>query len=220
MAGPSFVASLTALGAATEGYDARRQPVSELALGPRGWIQRANFIVTGLLYIGTAAGLSRAPERVVGSRASPLLLAAAGLGLVGSGVFVTDAAEELIARPANGIGPRPSRVGMLHNLCAIPVFVGIPAAASASARAFTQLDERRWAGYSGGSALVMALTFGLSSAAFGQARVLAARAGVLQRASIGAGFGWVTAISLRARRSHLRRRSRPARARRGAGQRR
>jgi hypothetical protein len=83
VAGPLFVTAFTAIGAARRGYDWRRHPVSSLAIGPRGWQQRANFIVAGILYAFAAVGLRRSDRR---------------------------------------------RAGQMHDLCAIPVFAGIPIA--------------------------------------------------------------------------------------------
>lgn len=57
LAGPLFVATFTAHEAALSGYDARRDPVSSLALAPHGWIQTGNFVVAGCLYGALAAGL-------------------------------------------------------------------------------------------------------------------------------------------------------------------
>jgi Protein of unknown function (DUF998) len=198
LAGPLFVSTFTALGASRDGYDVRRHAVSSLAEGRRGRIQRTNFVVTGAMYLATAPGLARQPKRVVGSGASPALLAAAGLGLLGSGVFVGDAIAAFPEGPANG-ARQPSREGALHDLCAIPIFVGIPAAAAMSGRGFATQGYSGWACYSGGSALLMATTFVLFSAAFGQAPGLVAWGRCFQRVSIATGFGWLTALSVRAR---------------------
>ncbi len=51
VAGPLFVAVFTAEGATRKSYDAMREPVSALALGDRGWMQRANFVGTGGLML-------------------------------------------------------------------------------------------------------------------------------------------------------------------------
>lgn len=194
-AGPLFVSTFTMLGARKTGYDVRRHHVSLLALGQAGWLQRANFVTTGLLYLGAAAGLAHTPKRVTGSGVTTALIAAAGLGLIGSGVFVTD--------PVNGFPPdqmapaQPSRAGLLHNVSALPIFLGIPAAALLSAQRFAKHHDRGWAWYSGASGAVMAITF--VAAAFGQAPRLAAWSGLIQRISLATGFGWLTALLIRAR---------------------
>ena len=135
-AAPLFVGGFTAIGAARAGYDWRRHAVSSLAAGTGGWWQRANFMLTGALYCVAAHGLARSPSANVGPRAVPALAFAVGAGLVGSGLFVTD--------PVAGFPPSspdqdhgaetalplaPTRSGELHNLFAIPIFAGIPAAA-------------------------------------------------------------------------------------------
>ena len=89
-AGPVFTATFVAEGAAREGYRPLRHPVSSLALGPRGWVQTANFAVTGVLCLAGAAGLRRTGDRLAGSRAGPVMVAAAGAGLIGSAAFRTD----------------------------------------------------------------------------------------------------------------------------------
>ena len=196
-AGPLFVSTFIVLGARKIGYDPRRDPVSSLALGQAGWLQRANFMITGLLYLGGAAGLAGGPRRVTGSGATAALIAAAGVGLVGSGVFVAD--------PVRGFPPgqmtpaQPSRAGRLHGLSALPIFTGIPVAAQLSAQRFAKHHDRGWASYSGSSGALMAITFVLFAAAFGQAPRLAAWGGLLQRISIATGFGWLTALFIRAR---------------------
>jgi hypothetical protein len=133
-----------------------------------------------------------------------VLIFGVGAGLVGSGLFVTD--------PVGGFPPSsgdqdgadhtlaiaPTRSGRLHNLCAVPIFAGIPAAALTCAVSGARRREYRWASYSAGSAIVMTGAFGLFGAAFGGAPRLAGRGGVFQRISIVTGFGWLSALSLRA----------------------
>ena len=62
-AGPAFTATFLAEGAVRDGYRPLRHPVSSLAHGPRGWIQTANFAVTGVLCLAGAAGLRLAGDR-------------------------------------------------------------------------------------------------------------------------------------------------------------
>src|SRR5512138_2037512 len=53
-AGPVFVTAFVVEGAARDGYRPLRHPVSSLALGPGGWVQAANFAVTGTLFLAAA----------------------------------------------------------------------------------------------------------------------------------------------------------------------
>ena len=192
-----------------EGYDWQRFPVSSLAIGSRGWLQRANFIVAGALYTCAAPGLARCPARRVGLRAVPVLVAGAGIGLIGSGVFVTDPVggfppgtpDEERSHGADAIRTASTREGLLHNLCAIPIFVGIPIAALASAATAVRSRDYRWASYSAGSSLMMVASFVVFGRTFGGASDLAGKGGIFQRISIASGIGWLTVLSLRARSS-------------------
>jgi len=206
IAGPLFVCAFTAIGARRAGYDWRRHAVSSLAEGHLGWLQRSNFMLTGSLYIFAASGLARCPHRIVGPRLAPVLVGAAGIGLIGSGVFVTDPVGDLpLPSPdrdeaGTKAPPRaaPSRSGAMHNRFAMPIFIGIPLAAMVSAVSSARRREYPWAGYSIGSSLVMVASFVLFGAAFGGAPRLVARPGIFQRISIAAGFGWMSALALRA----------------------
>lgn len=206
-AGPLFIAAFTAIGARTAGYDWRRHAVSSLTNGRAGWLQRANFVLAGSLYSRAAAGLARsgAPSPIAGPRAVSALAGAAGVGLIGSGVFVTDPVGGFppgsrgdIAHAEATRGSPRTRAGDLHNLCAIPIFVGIPAAALACAGSAVRAGKHGWAAYSAASALLMAGSFVLMGAAFAGEPCLAGHAGTYQRISIISGFGWLSALSARA----------------------
>jgi hypothetical protein len=205
LAGPLFVTAFTAIGAARRGYDWRRYPVSSLAIGRQGWRQRINFILSGVLYSCAAAGLGRADRRRIGPRAVPALIAGVGIGLIGSGLFVTDYVGDL---PSDGpdetnrgsavaTPTRPTRAGQMHNLCGIPVFAGIPIAGLASAATAVRSRDYRWACYSGGSSTVMVGSLLLFGAAIrGQPR-LRGKSGIFQRISIATGLAWLSCLSLR-----------------------
>lgn len=79
-AAPLFITVFTLIGARRPGYDWRRDPVSSLGIGQEGWPQRANFALTGSLFLVAAVGLRRCPRRSVGSHAVPALVGAAASG--------------------------------------------------------------------------------------------------------------------------------------------
>jgi hypothetical protein len=192
-AAPVFVAVFVLEGAVRDGYRPLRHPVSSLALGPRGWVQKANFAVTGTLFLGAAAGLIRADDLAVGT-AAPVLVGAAGAGLIGAAVFTTD--------PVSGYPPgtpdalsQPSRAGAAHNLAAVPVFIGLPAAAFACGWRSWRAGQHRFGLYSAGTAVTMLTTMALAGAGFSQSDRLVDLGGLFQRASIISGFAWLTALS-------------------------
>jgi hypothetical protein len=197
VAGPVFVATFLLEGAARDGYQPLRHPVSSLALGSRGWIQAGNFAVTGTLLLAGAAGLAGAGDRATSSRAAPALIGAAGAGLIGSAVFPTD--------PVSGYPPgtpdaliRPSPAGAAHNLAAVPVFFGLPAAALACSWRSWRAGQRRFGLYSASTAITMLATMALAAAGFGQSPRFVNLGGLFQRASIITGFAWLAALSARA----------------------
>jgi hypothetical protein len=196
-AGPVFAATFLAEGAVRDGYRPLRHPVSSLALGPRGWTQTANFAVTGVLCLAGAAGLRLADNRPAGSRTGPALVAAAGAGLIASAAFRTD--------PVGGYPPgtpnmpaRSSRAGTAHNLAAVPVFLGLPAAAACYGWRSWRAGQPGFAAYCAATAVTMPVTMAVAGAGFGQTSRLGRYGGLLQRASIITGFAWLTAASARA----------------------
>lgn len=196
-AGPAFITTFLVEGAIREQYRPSRHPVSSLSLGPRGRIQTANFAVTGTLFLASAAGLERAGDPALSTRAGRALIRAAGAGLVGAAVFATD--------PVSGYPPgtpdaltQPSRTGVMHNLAAVPVFLGLPAAAFTCGRQSIRTGHRRFGLYCAATATTMLATTALAGAGFGQSPRLVNLAGLFQRVSIATGFGWLTALSAQA----------------------
>src|SRR5262245_13859060 len=81
VAGPLYLAAGLIQGLTRTGFDLARHPLSGLANGPAGFVQTANFVLTGALVIAAAAGFWRAG----GPRSGPRLRAAAVfLGLYGA----------------------------------------------------------------------------------------------------------------------------------------
>ena len=195
-AGPVFVTVFLAEGATRKGYRPLRHPVSSLALGPRGWIQAANFAVTGTLVLAAAAGVGRTRDPALSMRTGQVLIGVAGLGLIGSAVFATN--------PVSGYPPgtpdalvSPSRAGTIHNLTAVPCS-GLSAAAFTYGRRSTRIGQRGFGRYGAATAMTMLATMALAGAGFNQSPRLVDLAGLFQRASIVTGFGWLTALSARA----------------------
>jgi hypothetical protein len=146
------------------------------------------------------------PRPAPGHRLGPTLFAGVGLGLLGSAAFRTD--------PVSGYPPGtpdapsdPTATGAMHNTAALPIFLGIPAAALACAWRFHQAGRRGCGLYSAATGVSTLIGMALFGAGFSQASpLLTDRAGLLQRATIATGFGWLTALSAQA----LRRSPRPS----------
>ena len=195
--GPVFVTTFLVEGATRDRYRPSRHPVSSLALGLRGWVQTTNFAVTGTLVLAGAVGLRSAADPALSNRAGQALIGAAGAGLIGAAVFATD--------PVSGYSPgtpdaliQPSRIGMMHNLAALPVFLGLPAAAFICSWQSVRTGHRGFGLYCAATATTMLATMALAGAGFNQSPRLVNLAGLFQRASIVTGFGWLTAVSAQA----------------------
>ena len=91
MIGPAlFVGAFTLEGWMRPDYSARSMFVSELALGPNGWIQCVNFVMFGVLFLVFARGIAAEFPDGKASRAGPILLTIIGFSLLVSGFFVMD----------------------------------------------------------------------------------------------------------------------------------
>ncbi len=100
VAGPFYVVVGLAQALTRSGYDLGRHDLSLLANGPLGWIQIANFVLTGLMTLAAAVGMARSLRVLGGGPGTvwgPRLVGAYGVGLVGAGIFVAD--------PMNGFPP-------------------------------------------------------------------------------------------------------------------
>jgi hypothetical protein len=191
-AGPLFVTTFTVVGRRQHGYRPRRDPVSTLVLGDHGWVQVANFLAAGVLTCASSVGMRRM-LRPGGGAAVPALVGAVGLGLVGAGVFPTDPAGGDLSPDAH----RMTRSGALHVACAVPVFLGLPAACLVGARGFRSEGRTVWTAYSVGSGVVALAAATLAGSGFSGERRLSERGGSCQRVALVTGLGWLALYSAR-----------------------
>jgi hypothetical protein len=196
VAGPLFTAVWIVEGATRANYDPLRYPISSLSIGEFGWMQRANFIITGLLILAFSVGLRRVLRRPSGSLWGPLLVGLAGIGLIGAGIFVAD--------PLNGYPPGTPRIpiertthGILHDLFGIPFFLGLPITCFVFARLFARWGQRGWAAYSALSGLAMFAAFFLARLSLRPGfEDIGGLFGLFQRITVTIGFAWLTLLAV------------------------
>jgi hypothetical membrane protein len=148
VAGPLFATVGLAQAFSRAGFDLDQHTLSLLSNGGLGWIQIANFVVTGLLFLAGAVGMRRVLHPGRGGTWGPLLVGAVGVGMILAGVFVAD--------PADGFPPgtppgRPDTLSWhsgLHFLVAGVAYLSLIAASFVFARRFAGLGQRGWAWYS------------------------------------------------------------------------
>jgi hypothetical protein len=129
------------------GFDPTQHDLSLMSNGSLGWIQIANFIVTGLLTILGAVGMKKTLNSGKGKTWGPLLLGLYGLGLIGAGIFIAD--------PMNGFPlgmasaqPIISSHGILHLVSGAIGFIGLIASCIIFSRRFASLHETVWSRFS------------------------------------------------------------------------
>ncbi|MDT0441390.1 DUF998 domain-containing protein [Streptomyces johnsoniae] len=176
-----FVVTFLLDGWARPGYHPVRHAVSALALGRRGWIQTANFIVCGLAITAGAVALADAADSLL----LALVIGAFGVSLIASGVFPMDAMRGYPPGTPEGTPTDTSTRHQWHDWAGAVVFGSLPIAAIIAAFV---LPETVWKWY---SALTAILMFA-AAAAFGQAwENDHPRTGLLQRAAIIVGWLWL-----------------------------
>ena len=159
MIGPVlFVSTFTIEGWFRPGYEARAMFVSELSLGPCGWIQMTNFVVLGILFLIFTRGVAEEFGKGRASKAGFVLLAIIGASFVASGFFNMD--------PVRGarFAPPPDQLSwhaVLHGFFGNFVFSLAPAACFVFAWRFRDesgLRRLMWWTLAAGVVLLAAVT--------------------------------------------------------------
>lgn len=130
-----FVAVFMIEGAVRPGYDPFGMYVSELSVGPRGWVQIANFMVFGLLFLVFARGLATRFRADGIKSAGPMLLRIVAISYFFSGPFVTDPGFVLVGQK--------SWHGVIHGVFGATVFLLMPISCFVFVRAFGRTAEWR-----------------------------------------------------------------------------
>jgi hypothetical protein len=184
IAGPVYIAVSLAQALTRPGFDLARHQWSLLSNGAFGWVQVANFVLTGLMTIAFAVGLGRS------SRWAGRLVAGYGLGLVGAGIFRADPALGFPAGTPDGPGT-VSWHGGLHFLCGGIGFGCLIAACFVLAHRYSTEGRPGWAAYSRLTGLVFLA--GFASVAIGAGAVWANLAFV---GSVVLAWAWVSAVAV------------------------
>jgi hypothetical membrane protein len=171
VAGPLFIVVFLVNDRIRANYDPVRDFVSEAAIGAGGWLQIANFLVTGALAVAFAVAARRVVSRWAGA-----LVGLFGCALMLAGVFVSDPSPHT-TRTGHGIA---------HDLISVVVFGSLAAAAFVSARRWPSAAWR-WCCRAVGVAVPVLFVL---------AGAVAEVTGVFQRLSIAVGFTWLSALAV------------------------
>jgi hypothetical protein len=172
------------------GFDIRHHAISVLSLGDLGWIQIANFIITGLLALLGAAGMKRCLGASRGGTWGPALVGAYGVGLILGGLFHPDPGLGFPPGAPAGIPTSMSPHAMVHSLGFFTAFLSLIVASFVFAGRFARMGQRRLAVYSASSGLAALLLIVLGTSTPSLVGVIFAAAGAVA-------FGWVSVLEAR-----------------------
>jgi hypothetical protein len=182
-----FVGVFLVEGALRPDYNPIRQYVSELSLGPRGLIQIKSFIVTGILLLLFARGVSAVFPSGKASRWGVWLLYAIGIGILVSGPLVMD--------PASTPLDQWTLTGTLHQLLGALVFTLMPITCFVFWRRFR--EDPAWRALSTGTLVVAILIVAavillrLPAVPPAQPNAFNPYAGLIQRAALIPFYIWI-----------------------------
>jgi hypothetical protein len=178
-----FVSVFTIAGWLSPGYSPAGMFVSELSLGPFGWVQILNFLLTGALIVIFGRGLA------AHFRTGPLLVQGIGVGLIVSGPFITD--------PSAMFG-QTSAHGIVHGIFGAVVFTVAPISCFVFYRRF-RVDPawRPLAGWTLASCLVLTLGIGLLKFSQQPGSALFDWKGIVQRVLLVTLMAWIFAVAVR-----------------------
>jgi hypothetical protein len=182
--GPLFFAVVALQMLTRTGFDIRRHPLSLLSLGEGGWVQTANFLVTGLLALGCALGMRS------------LLIGTFGVGLLLAGLFPADPALGFPPGTPEGAAQVLSRTGKLHGVGFLLAFTSLTAACFVFAWHFHRAGYPGWMLYCAVTGAVIpplvcaGMTFPSATS------LLFALVAII-------GFGWVSAVAARLLAEHV-----------------
>lgn len=190
VAGPLFLVVWAVQAFTRAGFDPGHHPLSLLSLGDLGWIQIANFLVAGALFVACAAGFRRVLPADRGGTWGPRLVGAFGAGLTVAGLFVTDAGAGFPPGAPAG-APQMTWHGAMHEAGYLVAMLSWVAACLVFRRRFAALGQR-----GGAWACIAALVAALALSAWPDMDSYAPRIVIATAVQ----FGFLAAIA-----AHLRR---------------
>jgi hypothetical membrane protein len=189
VAGPFYLAVGLAQALLRDGFDLARHPLSVLANGSWGWVQTANFVLSGLMVLAAAVGFGR----VLGpkSRAFRWSLAGYGLGMILAAIFPADPIDGFPPGTPMGMPTSISTTGLMHFVAGALTFLML--GISGLAAAWTMMRRRQtglaWLSLFSGLSVFIGFFGGVASPSIGVAGIWYA---------VVVGWTWLTIMSVKA----------------------
>ena len=146
--GPLFYVVIVAQLLTRDGFDISKHPLSLLSLGDAGWIQIANFVLTGVLAIAFSVGMRRVLRNTAGGTWGPLLIATYGVGMIVAGLFPPDPLPGFPPGALAAIPAHMSEHAKLHGVGFFVAYLSLIAASFVFARRYFAVGRPTWARYS------------------------------------------------------------------------
>jgi len=188
VAGPLFVVVAAVQAFTRTGFDLVDHPVSLLSVGEWGWIQIANFVVTGALFVAFAVGMRRVLHPGRAGTWGPRLIGAFGVSLIAGGVFVADPGLGFPPGTPPGVPDDFTWHGIAHGFAPVIGFLALTLACFVVARRSPYPNRRAWA--------VLCVVTGVALQVLGAIPNVGGNFLPLQ-AAIVVGFGWASAYAAR-----------------------
>jgi len=187
LAGPFYLAISLIQALLRDGFDLTRHPLSLLANGPGGWVQTANFVLSGLMVLAAAAGFGR----VLGpkARAAGWFLGGFGAGMIVAAVFPADPVDGFPVGTPEGYPTSISTPGLVHFAAGALGFTCLAVSCFMAASAMSRRNARSLSHFSFLSGLAVVLGF-FGGMAFSTAGILGIWFSVL------VGWAWLAVMSL------------------------
>ena len=190
VAGPFYLAVGLIQAMLRDGFDLARHPLSVLANGPGGWVQTANFALTGMMVLAAAAGFGRILGP--GSRAVTWFLGAFGVAMIVGAICPADPVDGFPPGTPEGFPTSISTTGLIHFIAGALGFISLAVSCFAAARVMSRRQVPSLARLSLLSGLAVVLGF------FGG---MAPPVGVLGIwFAVIVGWAWLAIMSLRLQR--------------------
>ncbi|MDF9749468.1 DUF998 domain-containing protein [Arthrobacter sp. ES3-54] len=187
-----FVSVFTVSGWLYPDYSPTRMFVSELSLGPYGWVQILNFVLTGALLLAFGLGLAAHFSIGAAFRAGPALIQGIGVSLMASGPFTTD---------ASAVFQQASIHGVVHGIFGALVFTFAPISCFVFYRRFRrEADWRSLAAWTLASGVVLTVGVVLLKISQQPGSGLFEWKGLVQRVILFTFMAWIFAVAFRLRR--------------------
>jgi len=196
IAGPLFIVTFFIVGILRPNYSGLRNSVSALANGRHGWLQIANFEITGLLILIFAFGIRHHFRQAHEKAGRASLFAIVAVTVIGAGIFKTDMLG--VYYPGTFVIPlEHTWHGTLHVMFSVTGFLVLATACFVFARQFRRWQLTAWANYSVVSGIGIPLFLLLSTGASKHVWGLNAYYGLFERCSIIIGLSWQSLFAAR-----------------------